>query len=295
MRIAHGHRGDPWNAIKTEDVQRAIATGDRALPMPPGSKLVTQALNAYKNAIEPVTGAPRFPFVDMLKPELPAVPLMLLYLDPAMARSTAWPVLGVRTRSFLRGLKMKLGRGPVFGAQDDADASSDPGEVLGAALAAGFTREDGTPDTIEEDVRAWLTQADEAVAGTLAHHGGLVRQRMRAWLRNASQDGNFFKLDHLADDDRQIVEAELPEGSGPRIVIAGHTHAAREVKLPGERVYLNTGTWTDLMKFPAQVDDAAVRSWIDALERREIPRIQRFTWAEVTPEGGMIRTWISSS
>ena len=36
----------------------------------------------------------------------------------------------------------------------------------------------------------------------------------------------------------------LPIGCGPRVVIAGHTHAARHVWLDADRTYINTGTWS---------------------------------------------------
>ena len=34
---------------------------------------------------------------------------------------------------------------------------------------------------------------------------------------------------------------------------------------------------------PSRIDDEALRTWIDALERRDVPRVQHLTWAEVTP------------
>ena len=37
------------------------------------------------------------------------------------------------------------------------------------------------------------------------------------------------------------------------MVIFGHTHLAKKIDLDGGAVYLNTGTWADLMRLPASV------------------------------------------
>lgn len=102
---------------------------------------------------------------------------------------------------------------------------------------------------------------------------------------------HFFDLQHLSDADRQVVQAHLPEGAGPRILICGHTHAARQHALPEDRLYLNTGTWTDLMRFPTSPEDRGLMDWRERLLRNEVPRLQRLTYAEVTPEGGALRWW----
>lgn len=65
---------------------------------------------------------------------------------------------------------------------------------------------------------------------------------------------------------------------------AGHTHAAREIR-DGERVYLNTGTWSDLMRLPRLADRAAVERFAEDLATNQMKRIQRPTYAEVTAEG----------
>ncbi len=75
------------------------------------------------------------------------------------------------------------------------------------------------------------------------------------------------------------------------MVISGHTHAARSITLPGERVYLNTGTWTDLMRFPGEVDDLGLLKWKAALLRNEVERLQRLTYAVVDEAGARLEWW----
>ena len=47
--------------------------------------------------------------------------------------------------------------------------------------------------------------------------------------------------------------AEVLAGRRFRFVIFGHTHVARDVRLAGGARYLNTGTWADVIRFPAEV------------------------------------------
>jgi len=45
------------------------------------------------------------------------------------------------------------------------------------------------------------------------------------------------------------------------------------------------------LELPSCIDDAALRRWIDALERRDVPRVRRLTYAEVTPSAAMLRVF----
>jgi hypothetical protein len=125
--------------------------------------------------------------------------------------------------------------------------------------------------------------------GTLAAHGGLGRFLLRAFLRIASKDGTFFERSKPDAHDEALIREHLAPRAGPRVLITGHTHAARHIVLEGERVYLNTGTWTDLMKLPRFDDDQAVKQFADALEAGNVPRVRRLTYAEVTSEGPTLK------
>ena len=59
----------------------------------------------------------------------------------------------------------------------------------------------------------------------------------------------------------------------------------------GERVYLYTGTWSDLMLPPKLVDRPAVERFADDLAANQVKRIQRPTYAEVTAEGPKLWKW----
>ncbi len=77
------------------------------------------------------------------------------------------------------------------------------------------------------------------------------------------------------------------------MVIAGHTHAAREIR-DGDRLYLNTGTWSDLMRMPRLEDRVAVEHFAGELAAGRVPRVRRPTYAEVTEDGPKLLAWTAS-
>ncbi len=102
--VAHGHDVDPWNDIHPDTVTAVLAGADA--PLPPGSRLVTQVLNVFKDARDEA-GEPRFPFVDLLKPEVPCV-LLLLYLDRKLAMRHLPEALGLTVQALSRALAKAL-------------------------------------------------------------------------------------------------------------------------------------------------------------------------------------------
>lgn len=291
--VGHGHRHDPWNDIDPAVVQAALGRCPSRLP--PGSRLVTEVLNPFKDARD-AFGLARFPFVDLLKPELPAVPLLLLYLDRALAMKHLPRALGLSAEKLARALAKALTGGGTL-APATSSGEHEPADQIADALAPTYTAmQRSNAGRAATELEEWLLGAEESaiVHGTLASHSGMRRRMLRAFLAAASDGGRFFDRAHRSEDCVMIAREHLPVEAPPRVVIAGHTHAAREVWLTAEHVYLNTGTWTDLMAFPSVVDDAALKTWIDALEARNVPRVRHLTYAEVTPGGAALREFPSS-
>jgi hypothetical protein len=299
--VGHGHRADKWNDIDPAAVRRAIETGASDVALPPGSRLVTEVQNVFKRAVDAITGKPRFPFIDLLKPEVPAVPLLLWYLDAKLAQTHLGAAFGLGVRTILRPFERWVRSGPVlgngtFGAGQTEGASAEPadGDLMAEAFAAALGAElsDGDKAAAAATVRSaqlWLEGLAPGADGTLAMHGGLRRIAARAALRHLSEDGSFFKTEHLGAEDRAVVSEHLPEGSARRVAIFGHTHAARHKVLDPSRQYINTGTWMDLMEMPAMTDPTAVEAWIDELEAGRVARRKRLTYAEVTVDGAFLR------
>ena len=280
LLIEHGNRYDSWNALnynglreERSHLSRGLTVDDRksAFFRPPaGSLMVIYAINPvlaqapFINLLKPETKA-ALPLLIAIEPNLVAVLDNILRLAPIVPRkfggrlaSAAVPAnrdnltgdqgASVRIDSLAKVLRPMLG--------SDADKFLAPPESpLGVAQAA-------------QDAMSWIKQRVAQITGTLQQRLNLlalVRDAANAgrlqlleiafqWLRN----DDAFALDREAPEYRDAAEAMMNTGQFD-VVIFGHTHLpkqveiAREGKHPG--LYLNTGTWADLMKLP----DALVR------------------------------------
>jgi UDP-2,3-diacylglucosamine pyrophosphatase LpxH len=276
VRLGHGHAGDGWNEIAAADVRKAVQRGDASLPLPPGSHFVLGPINAQKNR-------PGWQFVDRLKPEGKGIFLLLLFLDPVATLKGVPPFLDFRTEAAVRALKRRLRSGPVLGeaSTELLDLNSTLAELL-ATEAEGIQVE-----LAARELEDWLEGRLGAEGDVLA--GGVSNRLVRWAFRRAT--AGFFSLDRPSSDDQRVIDEHLPTDVRRRVVIAGHTHAARSSTLPGERIYLNTGTWTDLLRFPGDVSDPELEAWKAALLRNEVPPLQRLTYAVVDEDGPRLAWW----
>src|SRR5262249_36493346 len=104
VHVEHGNAGDRGNEINYVPLFQAVETGTNTFAYPPGTKLVYETMNGFKET---------FQFVDVLKPEMPAVPLALLALKPTAALR-ALPGLALHglkawAHGLLAGLRRRLG------------------------------------------------------------------------------------------------------------------------------------------------------------------------------------------
>jgi hypothetical protein len=269
-----------------------VETGNSDITLPPGSRLVLELLNPLKRAVHRHNNAPRFKFLDLLKPERRTAALLLPYLDWDLARSRSGLFVTLQTQRFLRRFERALRRGKVLGLTAEI-APVGMEEWLADAVAEEFDdAARSAPEATLRRVDRWISGEAPVSAGSLAAHGGAIRGVARWFLQHTSQDRSFFDARALSKDDGWVIERELPEGSGPRVAIAGHTHAARFHDFGDGRVYVNTGTWMDLMALPRMNNEMAIKRWIDRLERGDARRIcWRRTYAEVTVDGPALRVW----
>jgi UDP-2,3-diacylglucosamine pyrophosphatase LpxH len=280
--IGHGHRGDPWNDIDPAMVlHHATTNPPLPLQLPLGSRLVVGAMRAFRD---------QYTFVDALKPEMPGVALLLAYLDPTLAMKHLPGVATFGARAWVGGLQRRLQRGPTLPAGPPAarSAPQPPSDIdlLAAALFDALAAAERTPGTIAA-VEGWLAGHGASAAGTLASHGG-GRFLLRAALRLLGRNGTAFDQARVDDADEAIIAEHLPSGCGARVVIAGHTHAARQIRLDADRTYINTGTWTDLIPWPPLGADDDAKRFIDDLEANNIPVLRRLTWALIDEHGAQL-------
>ncbi len=165
-------------------------------------------------------------------------------------------------------------------------------QQIAAGLHAHLTPEErASSATVLETILSWTNGTrTETAAGLLANHGG-GRIILRAALKYLSRPDGFYDHDHLSKKDRALINALPPTPGKQHILVAGHSHAARDVPLPEGNHYLNTGTWTPLMEFPHWGDDRAIQTWIDGLQTQPDSGFIKRTYAEITPDGAHLQAW----
>lgn len=270
--IEHGNRYDDWNAVPHDALRRVRSSVSRGEPVTfdplPGSIMVRDVVNKLKARLD---------FVDLLKPETAALLPLLAYLAPDEYRLAA-TVLKQRIRA--ARVKYEKDLSPA-----DPDYVSAP---IGAAIPVAVL---GTGDDADDRLFA---RADLAATGPNANEVGAVRDFFARWRARLDEALETMELDALlevlrawsgATDAAFDPAQEDATYLGPAIecaargfecVVFGHTHLAKVVPLRGQKtkdgaaiqhdaLYLNTGTWADLMALPEAVLDRSAVNARDAL------------------------------
>jgi hypothetical protein len=290
--IEHGNRYDRWNVI-AHDVLRAIrsAISRKEEPTeyqgPAGSQLVVKVMNRLKT---------KYPFVDLLKPEGAGVLPILAVLDPSsvsdvpelamLAESTVWVqydangipqdqqnIAGRRVESLKDKQLIKL----AFELAGVGDPSNIGGMRTVKDLLARLVS--ATTDAAKNAVRKVETAA-----------------LLRAFRAFADVHRESFDVNKEVGE--YLKPANVAVDHGFQVIIFGHTHLVKRVDLNRNKaVYLNTGTWADIMRIPegilnqphtqAEVDLAA---FLKDLEANDLGkwRCQVPTFARVDIESGTV-------
>ncbi len=243
--IEHGNSYDPWNVIahdQLREVRSALSRGDRPprFDPPAGSRLVTSIMNPLKA---------RYAFVDLLKPENAAVAPILAVFDASCLKSL--PAFFALARRSMR-------------VQFDTDGLPIDRANIGAATAEAVERERELIQLANEIGRG----GDSANIGAGQVLGDLLdrlRRAKDAAVRKAAVDllyrairafvdAHCCGFDVNSETNQYIRPAKAAARRGFQAVIMGHTHLVKRVSLRiNDAVYLNTGTWADLMRVPVLV------------------------------------------
>lgn len=256
LRLVHGNTGDPWNSVDY-DAARSVAEtgGDPAFAYPPGSRLVAEVLHPLKAA--------GHRHVDLLKPEQSVALPLTLALWPQQTSAllkTAFPLL-----ASVKASKVKNAVGALLGGQRatfGAAAPSDAAEAMLLEALASAVPRGSRGATDASDVDALLGLIDAGVApqaprGQVFGAKDFVSRLLRrsAQLSNAHDVFALDQEDELSSVVRDTFTAK-PEIS---VLVAGHTHLARSMSLPGGH-YFNLGTWADLMRLPRALESSEFTS-----------------------------------
>lgn len=273
----HGNELDDWNTVdfgKLGELANAINAGRAADPAKwkpnAGTRLVIDVMNNIKR---------RYPFVDVLKPEVAAVASVLLALDKDVFKQVdledAFPVLKSKIKGGLVTSNLLSADAADFSTVSAGDLAEERArQLLGPSFhkAVQHQRQGGhTPSeddlllAAERSVHSGQSALD-AVAGQIEQETlgawdlfagwiGLVpkieglRRALRDWL----EDDRTFDVDNPDDLYRQM-QARI--GSQVDFVVTGHTHKPRALRLKrGSGYYYNCGTWIRTLRLTEEVMD----------------------------------------
>jgi hypothetical protein len=272
--IEHGNQYDAWNRVNHSSLRKLRSRQSRhsvdaaigKFIAPPGSRLVSEVINPIKST---------YRFVDLLKPETEAVVPLLLALEPGYRRHIA--KLAALCLSHVPASVRATVTGDIASHQSSSESV---GGDLAARPSDYSPRSHRRPESdalrvllermMPGESSKFLASIDDGVGSDIAASDafsrtlGLVKlfsanrrhllERRLDALRLAFGVQNRRTFERGTESLPQYLKAaEVLAGRGFHFVIFGHTHLARDVQLGGGARYLNTGTWADVIRFPAEI------------------------------------------
>lgn len=284
--IEHGNRFDAWNAVPHGALRRVRSQLSRSLPVTPafptlpGSRLVVDVMNPLKKT---------YPFIDLLKPEDAGALPIAAALGAGSVRDV-WQFFGNYRRQW--AIDYDENREPMDETLIAAGANGDQAAFdLAEGIATGGNA--GQISAAGDFLRGVVGVASDQL------HAARRDALFTAFQRHVETHRKAFAVNH--EIDAYLVPARRAAQAGFQVVVYGHTHLAKRVPLgpsaTGRPVYLNTGTWADLMRVPDAVwgDDAAagrgaLKAFVDDLERSQLERWRRPvpTYARIELDGDAV-------
>jgi len=274
--IEHGNRYDEWNVVSHDALRQFRSAQSRQEPQPisaqpfeapPGSFLVAGVMNEIKS---------RYPFIDLLKPETgAALPILLALAPEYRARIATVATLVARSRKHVLGADGLPSSAGDIAAADDSTWETSPGAGLVREILMQKLPVDSFGPFVEElsastgsgrdpfvqaggDVRSGSFVPTWSMVKLLfARTSETVSSRLPSLLAALRGTRGDFSFDRGKEVEPYRSAAQRLLSGGFRVVIFGHTHLAKQVALAGG-TYINTGTWADVLPFPATVLDAEV-------------------------------------
>ena len=285
--IEHGNRFDEWNAVPHGALRRVRSQLSRALPAKPefpalpGSRLVIDVMNPLKQ---------QYAFIDLLKPEDAGALPIVAALGAGGVREV-WQFFQKYRQTW--AVDFDENREPLdqeyIGAGDQSDQQmfdlaqdiAGGGDASQVGAMGDFLR--GVAGAVTDKVRqARRTALFKAIRGSMGKH------------RDA------FDVDK--EIDTYLVPARTAAASGFQVIVYGHTHLAKRISLgvSGNAlpVYLNTGTWADLMRVPDSIWEtaedrarAALTAFVADLESNALEHWRRSvpTYAKIELEHNVVQ------
>lgn len=261
----HGNEVDAWNYTRYEDLARAGRRLNSGRTLKPGEWEPNAGTMMVKDVMNTVKV--RYPWIDLLKPEMQAAVGVLLALDPSQLDKIHGliPVIGEKVEGSIEVDQRLSAEGFTVLPDGKRSQPASVDSLLGPSLMAGLRSGTGgsrpTADALllaaekEYKTGSAVTDPHDETLGT----GQYLWDRLTSWftgiskveaLRRALQD--WLKDDktfEIADRDDTCKEVVASVGQDIHFLITGHTHLERAIDLGGSRFYFNCGTWIRLLRF----------------------------------------------
>ena len=269
IHIEHGNIGDRYNDMNYNLLLQDSERETRNFSFPPGTRLVYGIMNRHKES---------YRFVDLLKPEIPAVPFLLLALNPRAAvdiPGVAGNLLSAVGNGFVGWLRSKIA-GPTFGppaAFDSAATIEQVADGMQRELAAAYLLENHQASVTSADALL-LNQYFESDGFAPAAAGPVMGpnlQKIQERLARAAiaalgrpvdlSDSVYYWSDHPEREDVKCAERRL--AGNVKAVVFGHTHRPLKNEFDGGKIYVNSGAWANQITLP--VAGESVLDWLARL------------------------------
>jgi UDP-2,3-diacylglucosamine pyrophosphatase LpxH len=263
----HGNEADDWNVADHESIRRIgqdIVHGrpvDSWVPNA-GSQLVVEVMNNLKR---------RYPFVDLLKPEVEAVLPALVALAPSESG---------RLRK-IASVVGRLGRDKVRRASGFLNAEEEIAQESLGSPAGGFASPRGRRLNLLNDhaglgrqaqAEAMLQDVEERLARNLDPMSLIDDDERGEYLSFSKSFVKFVRSEDTAEVLREALQdlrkdrsfdwrqedttfriLDQQIGDSAEFVVAGHTHLERALpRARGRGCYFNSGTWARLIKLETE-------------------------------------------
>jgi UDP-2,3-diacylglucosamine pyrophosphatase LpxH len=287
VHVEHGNIGDPWNEIVYKELFEAAETNSE-FEFPPGTRFVYEVMNEYKEKLY---------FVDLLKPEVPAVPLLLVRLEPFQSVMK----LPQASLNFMRTLKQdfigrvrKKAHGGSFGEKGQEDPA--PDDSIGEMARFYVSEVDSDPQHLEdllkddESAHSEISSKPSFASGWLARIKGAFGDAILKRLGRPARlgDTSFYQADH---DGKDVDSAQERIQGDVQIVVFGHTHSALKKEFSPGTVYINSGTWANLIEMPTESKDFA--GWLGKIASNEFKRTSFPTYVTLVPDNGAAKACLN--
>jgi hypothetical protein len=246
--------------------------------------MVYDIMNGFKEKLS---------FVDLLKPEMPAVVLILLAIKPFMGAlripGAALKVLGAAGNSVISMIRRKVAGHPL-GPKPGAGVTASDADYLETFLSGTFP--DGEPPN-DWEVEVFLGSSE--VLGVTDPTLGPKLTKIRLWFLSwalqslarfqaIKQGEEFLNADHPHNP--AAIGARSRLAGDVKLVVFGHTHEALKTEF-SEGLYVNCGTWADLVALPRD-DREAMQKWLHDVAANKFERTAYPTYVKIRPASGGI-------